>query len=185
MMNVRNKSRKVSFQPDLISMMESLGFDGVPLETLDTLEDILINYVVDIYNEALRSSELHGRTKIKFDDIKFGVRKDVEKLHRMDEISKSIRIINQNKKAFDSKGKSVKDMKLLEGLVSDEDGKPRTLTASGRPRKKYKKRAKKVKEEAANGEPRKKRKYTKRAARFYKNGVPPPGAPGAPPAPAS
>ncbi|GMM33814.1 Taf13 protein [Saccharomycopsis crataegensis] len=167
----RNKSKKHSFQSDIAYMMEALGFDIALPETLDTLEDILITYIVDLYNEALRSSEIHGRTKVKFDDIKFAVRKDKGKLHRMDEISRNIKIINQNKKAFDSKNKQVKDLKVFEDSDGDVNGirgvngeKKKGGKNSSRKGLKYKKR-KKEEVTDANGEPRKKRKYVKKAQR--------------------
>lgn len=122
-------------------MLEALGFDEALPETLDTLEDIVIQYLIDIFNEATRLAELHGRAKVKLDDFKFAVRKDPNKLNRMDEINRNFKIIHQNKKAFDSKT-HVKNLKQ----IADEAGvepQGKVSKNSSRKGKKYKKRNKK------------------------------------------
>lgn len=144
-MSFRLKTKKNSFQGDIAYMMESLGFDEALPETLQTLEDITVNYLIDIFNETLKSAEVHGRNRIKLEDLKFAVRKDPRKLNRIDEIFTNLKIIATNRKGFDSKS-YVKKLGV--------DGVPASTSSTGKvgkvgkKRGKYKKRKKKTLEDA-------------------------------------
>ncbi|CDK28942.1 unnamed protein product [Kuraishia capsulata CBS 1993] len=105
----RKKTPKL-FTNDLKSLLYAYGDVTTPnLDTAFALEDILVEYLVDVCHEAQIAAKLQRRNKVKVEDFKFAIRKDPAKLGRVNELLVMQRDINEARKAFDdSEGKKIK-----------------------------------------------------------------------------
>ncbi|KAJ2847398.1 hypothetical protein IWW36_003874 [Coemansia brasiliensis] len=73
------------FSRELPTLMYGFGDTSPPLsESVDVLEDILIDY---INNVCIQAAKVSGRrSKVTVDDFKFVLRKDPKKLARVEEL---------------------------------------------------------------------------------------------------
>ncbi|CCJ30739.1 unnamed protein product [Pneumocystis jirovecii] len=90
------------FTKDLKSLMYAFGDDKQPaLDSVQILEDIVIDYVNEMCLEAARVAG--NRNKLKVDDFKFILRNDPRKLGRIEELLTLQRVIAEARKQFDDK----------------------------------------------------------------------------------
>lgn len=165
-MSFKRKPKTRLFTKDVRTLLYAYGDVEEPLtETVNAVEDILTNYIVDLCHEAQAYSKVTLRQKVRVDDFKFALRRDAYKFGRVEELLKLQKSIEMAKKEFDSsEGKSMKNVSLEDDEdevdVTDpatgekmekkpkkpkkDDNRPkRKYTKSGKERKPYKKRAKK------------------------------------------
>lgn len=144
------RKRKLSnlFTPDLPAIMYAYGDVAFPsASSVDTLQDILEEYLTDICHETYRIARSGKRAKIKIDDIKFALRNDPRVLGRVEELLVLQKSISDARKQYDtSEGKLKSEMEKAEKQEKTEkptkeksksannnpDQKPRKV---GRPRK--------------------------------------------------
>ncbi|KAG5513786.1 hypothetical protein PMAC_000824 [Pneumocystis sp. 'macacae'] len=82
--------------------MYAFGDDKQPaLDSVQILEDIVIDYVNEMCLEAARVAG--NRNKLKVDDFKFILRNDPRKLGRIEELLTLQRVIAEARKQFDDK----------------------------------------------------------------------------------
>lgn len=100
------------FTPDLSALMYAYGDVAYPHKaSVDTLEDILEEYITDICHEAYRVSRPGRKSKIKVDDIKFALRNDHRILGRVEELLVLQKNITEARKQYDtSEGKLKADL---------------------------------------------------------------------------
>ncbi|KAG4303190.1 hypothetical protein PCK1_000528 [Pneumocystis canis] len=93
-------SQRVSLM--LKSLMYAFGDDKHPtLDSVQVLEDIVIDYINEMCLEAARVAG--NRNKLKVDDFKFILRNDPRKLGRVEELLTLQRVIAEARKQFDDK----------------------------------------------------------------------------------
>ncbi|KAK9468188.1 transcription initiation factor IID, 18kD subunit-domain-containing protein [Lipomyces arxii] len=107
-----SKRRKLPklFSANVRALMYAYGDVPNPtVESVNVLEDILTDYIVDMCHEASRLARTTNRNKVRIDDFKFALRKDYVKLGRVDELQRMSKEIREARKTFDdSEGKSFK-----------------------------------------------------------------------------
>lgn len=130
--------KKNLYHNDIIGIMDVMGFEIALPETIRTVEDLLMNYMIDVLNESIRLSQLRGRLKIKFDDIKTALRNDPVRLYRADYMQRGWNKFHENKKLFES-GKTSNKTNLKNIAEAYEDKDDRGNNRRGR---KYKTRRK-------------------------------------------
>ncbi|KAH3675242.1 hypothetical protein OGATHE_001582 [Ogataea polymorpha] len=97
-------NRQRLFSNDLKALLYAFGDSPAPNhETIQTLEDVLTTYMIDLIVAANHSRLAHGRNRLKIDDVKFVLRKDPTKLARIHDLQKMDREISKAKKLFDEK----------------------------------------------------------------------------------
>lgn len=106
----RRRRKTRLFTGDVKALLYAFGDVEEPnYETVNVLEDVLINYLIDTCHDAAAFAKTTHRQKIKVDDFKFALRKDPMKHGRIQELLALQKIITDAKKQFDnSEGKSVK-----------------------------------------------------------------------------
>ncbi|KAJ1811744.1 hypothetical protein LPJ56_004173 [Coemansia sp. RSA 2599] len=83
--SVKQHQRSRLFSRELAMLMYGFGDAMPPLsESVDVLEDILIDYINDVCVQAAKVSGKKG--KVGVDDFKFVLRKDPKKLARVEEL---------------------------------------------------------------------------------------------------
>ncbi|ESX03607.1 hypothetical protein KL921_004631 [Ogataea angusta] len=98
------RNRQRLFSNDLKALLYAFGDSPAPNhETIQTLEDVLTTYMIDLIVAANHSRLAHGRNRLKIDDVKFVLRKDPTKLARIHDLQKMDREISKAKKLFDEK----------------------------------------------------------------------------------
>ncbi|KAJ1862669.1 hypothetical protein LPJ57_006346 [Coemansia sp. RSA 486] len=81
----KQHQRSRLFSRELAMLMYGFGDTMPPLsESVDVLEDILIDYINDVCVQAAKVSGRKG--KVGVDDFKFALRKDRKKLARVEEL---------------------------------------------------------------------------------------------------
>ncbi|KAH6766476.1 TBP-associated factor 13 [Perilla frutescens var. hirtella] len=94
------KRKRGMFQKDLQHMMYGFGDDANPLpETVTLVEDIVVEYVVDMVHKAQETSSKRG--KLLTEDFLFLIRKDLPKLNRCTELLSMNEELKQARKAFE------------------------------------------------------------------------------------
>ncbi|ORY89476.1 transcription initiation factor IID, 18kD subunit-domain-containing protein [Leucosporidium creatinivorum] len=76
--------KKGLFAKDLSAMMYGFGDESPAADTINVMEELVIEHISDVCAQAQRVSSTRG--KIKVDDFKFALRKDPKKLARVDEL---------------------------------------------------------------------------------------------------
>ncbi|GAA5820498.1 hypothetical protein JCM11251_003018 [Rhodosporidiobolus azoricus] len=80
----RRLVKKGLFSKDLPSMMYGFGDDNPAPDTVNLMEELVIEHITDICTQAHQISTNRG--KIKVDDFRFALRRDPKKLARLDEL---------------------------------------------------------------------------------------------------
>ena len=81
--------------------MYGIGDDPNPLqESVELLDDLVTEYIVDMCHEAAKMAAHARRNKIKVDDFKFVLRKDPKKLGRVEELLLMSKVISEARKQF-------------------------------------------------------------------------------------
>lgn len=92
------------FTNDVKSLLYAHGDSSLPnLETVHTLEDVLMMYIGDVCQEANYFSKSTGKSKLGVDDFKFVLRNDPEKLGRVEELGRMEKVIANAKRTTDIK----------------------------------------------------------------------------------
>ncbi|KAI5481949.1 transcription initiation factor TFIID subunit 13 [Pseudohyphozyma bogoriensis] len=76
--------KKGLFAKDLGPMMYGFGDKEPSADTINVMEELLVEHITDVCTQAHRISTNRG--KIKVDDFKFALRKDPKKLARVEEL---------------------------------------------------------------------------------------------------
>ncbi|GEQ71260.1 hypothetical protein JCM33374_g4941 [Metschnikowia sp. JCM 33374] len=127
-----------------------MGDGPVSLDsTINCLEDCLVEFLTDLSQESLQFARMHGRSRIKVDDVPFALRNDPPKLGRMDYIRESLAKIEKAKKLYDTNNVTANEKEYF----SDEEDEDHD-NEGARPSKKAKKkeRARKKKNDQAAAE---------------------------------
>ncbi|ODQ61139.1 hypothetical protein WICANDRAFT_17083, partial [Wickerhamomyces anomalus NRRL Y-366-8] len=119
----RKRKKTKFFTNDVRSLLYAFGDVANPLpETVSTLEDILISYVIDTCHEASAYAKTTRRQKIKVEDFKFVLRRDPVKHGRVGELLSLQKVIADARKQFDnSEGKSLKNLNYEKDDDDDKD----------------------------------------------------------------
>ncbi|GAA6000087.1 hypothetical protein JCM10207_006047 [Rhodosporidiobolus poonsookiae] len=80
----RRVVKKGLFAKDLAPMMYGFGDDNPAPDTIQVMEELVIEHITDICAQAQLISTNRG--KIKVDDFRFALRRDPKKLARLDEL---------------------------------------------------------------------------------------------------
>eukprot|EP00002_Diphylleia_rotans_P016409 TRINITY_DN3192_c0_g1_i2.p1 TRINITY_DN3192_c0_g1~~TRINITY_DN3192_c0_g1_i2.p1 ORF type:complete len:385 (+),score=96.35 TRINITY_DN3192_c0_g1_i2:156-1310(+) len=92
------EKRSVSFHKDLKAIMYGFGDDRSPLEeSVDLMNDLVIDYITDITRQAVSVSTVPG--KLKLEDFFYVLRKDPKKYNRAKELMSMKQIIRKAKQA--------------------------------------------------------------------------------------
>jgi transcription initiation factor TFIID subunit 13 len=91
------------------TLMYAYGDDPDPLpESVQVLDEIVTEYIVDMCHDAARMASQARRNKIKVDDFKFALRHDPRKLGRVEELLVMSKVIADARKQFDDKPEAEK-----------------------------------------------------------------------------
>ncbi|KXN74679.1 TFIID-18kDa-domain-containing protein [Conidiobolus coronatus NRRL 28638] len=97
-----NLKGKSLFQKELRLLMYGFGDHTNPrADTVNIMEDLLIDYIVSTCHQAHSLSETRG--KVKVEDFKFLLRKDLKKTRRIEELLHMSEDIRRAKQLFDRK----------------------------------------------------------------------------------
>jgi transcription initiation factor TFIID subunit 13 len=157
----KRKPKQRLFTKDVKSLLYAFGDVEEPLpDTVNAVEDILMNYVLDLCHDAHAYSKVTCRQKVRVDDFKFALRKDPYKYGRLEELLKMSKAIETARKEFDSsEGKSLKNVQIDE----DEEEAGTSNGTLNDPNSTDKSRVsdKKATKSSKKDDNRPKRKYTK------------------------
>ncbi|OBA21896.1 TFIID-18kDa-domain-containing protein, partial [Metschnikowia bicuspidata var. bicuspidata NRRL YB-4993] len=132
--HTRRRRRPRLFTKDIETLLYSMGDGPVSLDsTVNCLEDCLVEFLTDISHESLQFARLHGRLRIKVDDVPFALRNDPLKLGRMNYIREQLAKIEKAKKLYDTNNVNERE------YFADEDDEDDDNDGS-RPLKKAKKK---------------------------------------------
>lgn len=124
--NRKRKRKPRLFSKDIENLLFALGdrpalTDG----TIAALEDVLIEYLVDLCHKFQSYAHTQGRTRVKMNDVVFALRNDPLKLARLEYIVEQNDRIQRAKKMFEAKTGSFAeiggDKKGREDQDSDDD----------------------------------------------------------------
>ncbi|KKK20865.1 transcription initiation factor TFIID subunit 13 [Aspergillus ochraceoroseus] len=105
------------------------SFPSEPLpETVRVLDEIVTDFVLEMCHGAAQYASYSRRQKIKVDDFRFALRRDPNKLGRVQELLRMERELKEARKAFDQNDDQVgnlkdADKKGLEDVSESVDGK--------------------------------------------------------------
>ncbi|KAE8147013.1 transcription initiation factor IID, 18kD subunit-domain-containing protein [Aspergillus avenaceus] len=105
------------------------SFPQEPLpETVRVLDEIVTDFVLEMCHGAAQYAAYSRRQKIKVDDFRFALRRDPNKLGRVQELLRMERELKEARKAFDQNDDQVGNLKDagkkgLEDLGENADGK--------------------------------------------------------------
>lgn len=105
------------------------SFPSEPLpETVRVLDEIVTDFVLEMCHGAAQYAAYSRRQKIKVDDFRFALRRDPNKLGRVQELLRMERELKEARKAFDQNDDQVGNLKdaskkELEDLGEGTDGK--------------------------------------------------------------
>lgn len=126
--NSKKKPKPRLFTKDVKALLYAYGDVEEPLpETVNAVEDLLVNYVVDLCHDAHAYSKVTLRQKVRVEDFKFALRKDPYKYGRLEELLLMQKKIESARKQFDNtEGKNFKSM-----AVDDDDEDAQNDEANG------------------------------------------------------
>ncbi|KZF25560.1 TFIID-18kDa-domain-containing protein [Xylona heveae TC161] len=125
----RHKGQQ-NFAPDLKALLFAYGDDREPLpETVKVLDEIVTDYIIETCHEAALSASYSRRAKIKVDDFKFALRRDPQKLGRVQELLTMDKVLKQARRQFDEKDDQVEIAKM-EAKEQEKEDKQKDKTES-------------------------------------------------------
>lgn len=137
--NINKRKRKQLFLKDVAQLLWALGDPSPSNEaTVAALDDILVEWVVDLCHKLQRYAKAHGRTRVKMDDLPFTLRNDPAKLARFQHLTEQIVQILQARRLFDDE-KFNKDKRAHDEFdddVGDDDDAEDLENEGGAPIKK-------------------------------------------------
>lgn len=121
--SIKRRRKQRLFSKDIETLLYALGDGPVSTDaTINALEEILVEYLMDLCHKTLQYSKSQGRSRIKIDDIPFALRNDPLKLSRFLYILEQSSKIEKAKKMFEEKNSNYTENGLD---VDDENpGKP-------------------------------------------------------------
>lgn len=88
------------------------SFSSEPLpETVRVLDEIVTDFVLEMCHGAAQYASYSRRQKIKVDDFRFALRRDPNKLGRVQELLRMERELKEARKAFDQNDDQVANLK--------------------------------------------------------------------------
>jgi len=119
------------------------SFSAEPLpETIRVLDEIVTDFILELCHGAAQVAHHARRQKIKVDDFRFALRRDPNKLGRVQELLRMERELKEARKAFDQNDDQVaKDAGKKGAPVPDDDDASVAGTATGKKGKGKGKRA--------------------------------------------
>lgn len=101
-------------------------------ETIRTLDSITSEYITSICFGAAQSAALHGRNKIKVDDVMYALRDNPEALGRIEEMQEKSKEISTARKAVqeDVTAKTMEDLAAEEEAKKGAKGKAKPVKKS-------------------------------------------------------
>jgi transcription initiation factor TFIID subunit 13 len=114
------------------------SFPAEPLpETVRVLDEIVTDFVLEMCHEAAAYASYARRQKIKVDDFRFALRRDPNKLGRVQELLRMERELKEARKAFDQNDDQVGALKEtgkkgLEDRGDSVDGTTATKKSKGK-----------------------------------------------------
>ncbi|KAL3480107.1 transcription initiation factor IID, 18kD subunit-domain-containing protein [Aspergillus californicus] len=88
------------------------SFPSEPLpETVRVLDEIVTDFVIEMCHGAAQYANYSRRQKIKVDDFRFALRRDPNKLGRVQELLRMERELKEARKAFDQNDDQVANLK--------------------------------------------------------------------------
>ncbi|KAG7193243.1 Transcription initiation factor TFIID subunit 13 [Scheffersomyces spartinae] len=101
-LNGKRKRKQRLFLKDVAQLLWALGDPSPSNEaTITALDDILVEWVVDLCHKLQRYAKAHGRTRVKMDDVPFTLRNDPAKLARFQHLTEQIVRILEARRLFD------------------------------------------------------------------------------------
>ncbi|OJJ38631.1 hypothetical protein ASPWEDRAFT_48830 [Aspergillus wentii DTO 134E9] len=98
------------------------SFPSEPLpETVRVLDEIVTDFVIEMCHGAAQYATYSRRQKIKVDDFRFALRRDPNKLGRVQELLRMERELKEARKAFDQNDDQVGNLKDAAGKKGLED----------------------------------------------------------------
>ncbi|KAI9796527.1 MAG: Transcription initiation factor TFIID subunit 13, partial [Piccolia ochrophora] len=93
-----------NFTKDLRALLFATGDSPPSLpSTLQTLDEIVTDYIIETCHEASRYASYARRQKIKVDDFRFVLRRDPAKLGRVQELLAMDKLLKAERRLFDEK----------------------------------------------------------------------------------
>ncbi|OJJ49573.1 hypothetical protein ASPZODRAFT_88819 [Penicilliopsis zonata CBS 506.65] len=88
------------------------SYPAEPLpETVRVLDEIVTDFILEMCHEAAQYASYARRQKIKVDDFRFALRRDPNKLGRVQELLRMERELKEARKAFDQNDDQVANLK--------------------------------------------------------------------------
>ena len=98
------------------------SFPSEPLpETVRVLDEIVTDFILELCHGAAQVAHHARRQKIKVDDFRFALRRDPNKLGRVQELLRMERELKEARKAFDQNDDQVAKDAGKKGAASPED----------------------------------------------------------------
>lgn len=101
------------------------SFPSEPLpETVRVLDEIVTDFILEMCHGAAQYASYSRRQKIKVDDFRFALRRDPNKLGRVQELLRMERELKEARKAFDQNDDQIANLKDAgkKGMDEVEDG---------------------------------------------------------------
>lgn len=100
------------------------SFPSEPLpETVRVLDEIVTDFILEMCHGAAQYASYSRRQKIKVDDFRFALRRDPNKLGRVQELLRMERELKEARKAFDQNDDQIANLKdAKKGIDEHEDG---------------------------------------------------------------
>ncbi|CCF55738.1 hypothetical protein KAFR_0A03030 [Kazachstania africana CBS 2517] len=119
----RRLKRTNLFSKDISSLLYAYGDVPQPLtETVQCIDELVSQYLVDICATASQTSQNSSRNKIKLEDFRFAIRKDPIKLARAEELIATNKVIIEAKKQFnETDNQSLKRYRGQDNEFEDDD----------------------------------------------------------------
>ncbi|CAI5760300.1 unnamed protein product [Candida verbasci] len=106
----KKRKRQRLFTKDIENLLYAMGDKPVSTElTVNTLEDILVDYITQLSYQMLNFARTQNRTRIKLNDLAFVLRNDPLGLARFQYIMEQSYKIERAKKMFDDSTKDFKE----------------------------------------------------------------------------
>ncbi|KAJ5131773.1 Transcription initiation factor TFIID subunit 13 [Penicillium atrosanguineum] len=142
---------QMNFGPEMRHLLLAYGdpaphhsFSGEPLpETIRVLDEIVTDFILELCHGAAQVAHHARRQKIKVDDFRFSLRRDPNKLGRVQELLRMERELKEARKAFDQNDDQVAKGAGKKGapVPEDDDNVSVTGTVTGKKGKGKGKRA--------------------------------------------
>lgn len=112
------------------------SFPSEPLpETVRVLDEIVTDFILEMCHGAAQYATYSRRQKIKVDDFRFALRRDPNKLGRVQELLRMERELKEARKAFDQNDDQVANLKDASKKELEDFGEDGEATVAGKKNK--------------------------------------------------